>query len=368
MGEAMTREVDEVFKDDTGFSRGRSQKESMLLLLSGVLAVAVTPIAIMRLREEHWTLALVDAGIVCVMLLLFLFVYFSRRTRTAGLFIALGFISAALMSTLLLGVNEVYWAFPALMVAYFMLDTRQATLLAGGFIGCFLAIVWDDLPDIRLARVSLTLVITMLLANAFALTNRRQMEALRRLANVDPLTGAGNRRAQNLKLDSSIAIFNRNRSPTSLLIVDIDHFKRINDEHGHIIGDQLLVDLCELIRRSTRATESLYRYGGEEFVVVAEQTALATAINLAEKLRIQVARKTFTAGIKLTVSIGVAEVLRGESREAWLARADAALYQAKGHGRNQVVLAEHPLPPTLSPLPAVQRSSGLQRQRAAVSR
>jgi diguanylate cyclase (GGDEF)-like protein len=348
-------------------AHSRSIKESLLLLLSGILAVAVTPLAYFRLLDEHWTLAFVDVGIVCIMLLLFVFIYVSRKTRTAGILIALGFISAALMCTLLLGVSEVYWAFPALMVAYFMLDTRQATILAGGFAGCFLAIVWDELPAVNLVKICLTLVVTVLLANAFSLTNRRQLETLRRLANVDPLTGAGNRRAQNLRLDAANAIFRRNNSPACVLILDIDHFKKINDAYGHIVGDQLLVDLCELVRRSTRATENLYRYGGEEFLLIAEQTALDTVVNLAEKLRSQIAQEIFATGIQLTVSIGVAELQRGESRERWLGRADAALYRAKGRGRNQVIVAESPEPKLLR-MPTVERRDEARTGRTALSR
>ena len=318
----------------------RSIKETLLLLLSGLLAVAVTPLAILRLLDEHWTLVFVDAGFACIMALLFLFVYVSRRTRTAGILIALSFISAALMSPLLLGPSEIFWAYPALVVAYFMLDTRQATILTAGFVGCFLAIVWDKLPAIHLMKICLTLVTTVLLAHAFSLTNRRQLQALRQMANVDPLTGAGNRRAQGLKLDTLQAIFRRNQTTASLLIFDIDHFKQINDVHGHIVGDQVLIDLCDLLRRHTRATESLYRYGGEEFVLVAEQTDLEAATNLAEKLRTLVAQALFAAGVELTVSIGVAELRPGENREGWLRRADAALYRAKKLGRNRVVVAE----------------------------
>ncbi len=318
----------------------RSIKESLLLLLCGSLAIAVAFLAYLRLRDEHWTLAFVDVGVISIMVLVFVFVYFSRRTRTVGILMALGFISAALMSTLLLGAREVYWAFPALMVAYFMLDARQATILTGGFAGCFLAIVWNGLPAVDLTKICLALFTTVLLANAFSLTNRRQLAELRRMVNIDPLTGAGNRRAQNLKLDSACAIFRRNERAASVLLLDIDFFKQINDTHGHIVGDQRLVELSELVKRNTRATESLYRYGGEEFVVVAEQTSLEAAVNLAEKLRSQTEQQLFAAGIRITVSIGVAELQRDEGKEDWLRRADAALYKAKGRGRNKVVVAE----------------------------
>lgn len=351
----------------------RSVKESLLLLLCGSLAIAVTVLAYLRLRDEHWTLAFVNGGVISIMLLVFLFVYFSRRTRTAGILMALGFISAALMSTLLLGTREVYWVFPALMLAYFMLDARQATILTGGFAGCFLAIVWNELPAVDLAKICFALVTTVLLANAFSLTNRRQLDDLRRMVNIDPLTGAGNRRAQNLKLESVCAIFRRNERAASVLLLDIDFFKRINDTHGHIIGDQILVELSELIKRSTRATESLYRYGGEEFVVVAEQTSLHAAVNLAEKLRSQAEQELFAAGIQITVSIGVAELQPGEEKEDWLRRADAALYRAKGRGRNKVIVAEKPGIRTLSHAPALLAQGGcshrdLPARRASLSR
>jgi diguanylate cyclase (GGDEF)-like protein len=162
------------------------------------------------------------------------------------------------------------------------------------------------------------------------------------MANIDPLTSAGNRRALNQKLDSVRAILRRNNAPGSLLILDVDHFKRINDAYGHIAGDQVLVDIADLVRSATRATESLYRYGGEEFVVVAELTGLEAATKLAENLREKIERRVLSAGIKLTVSIGVAELQRGEERETWLGRADAVLFQAKGQGRNRVVVSQAP--------------------------
>ncbi|CAA0115788.1 putative diguanylate cyclase DgcC [Halioglobus japonicus] len=340
-------------EDELSSAYRRTVKETLLLMLSGILAVSVTLLAYRRLLDSNWTLAPVDTGFVAIMLLLFLFVYVGRKTRAASILIALGFIGASLISVLLLGESEIFWAFPALMVAYFMLDARQATILTGGFAGCFLAIVWDDLSAIEIIKIWLALVVTVLLANAFSLTNRRQMEELRRTVHLDPLTGAGNRRAQDLKLESTVAIFRRHHSPASLLMIDIDHFKRINDTRGHMVGDQVLIAITELIGGNTRATESLYRCGGEEFVLVAEQTELKAAVGLAEKVRRLVEQETFLAGIQVTVSIGVAQLQSEEDREAWLSRADAALYRAKGQGRNRVIVAGAP---KVSRLPTVQRS------------
>ena len=323
-------------------SQERSIKEVLLLRLSGVLAIALVPFAYLRTLESHWAMAFVDLGIVCIMSLLFLYVYVSRRVRTAGVFLALGFVSAALMTTLLLGVGHVFWAYPALIVAFFMLDTRHAMILGVGFVVCFLGILSKELPLLNLATVCLTLVITILLANAFSLTSRRQQIALSVMANIDPLTGVGNRRALNQKIDSVTAIHRRSSSPASLLILDIDYFKKINDLHGHVMGDQILVEIADHIRRYTRATESVYRYGGEEFVVIAEQTGLEAAAVLGENLRYSIEQRVFSSGIKLTVSIGITELQNGQGRQGWLGDADALLFQAKGKGRNQVVVAEIP--------------------------
>ena len=135
-----------------------------------------------------------------------------------------------------------------------------------------------------------------------------------------------------------------------------------------MVGDQILVELNELVRRNTRATESLYRYGGEEFVLVAEQTALDDAVELAEKVRSLIEQQRFTAGIPVTVSIGVAQLQRKEDREGWLSRADAALYRAKELGRNQVIAAGGQAPSTISRIPIVRGSDELEAMPAVLSR
>ncbi len=346
-----------MMKSEMNSANRRSLAETLLIVVSGSLAVAVTLLAYIRSLDSRWTLAFVDMGFVGIMLLLFLYVYVGRKTHAASILLALGFTGAALISILLLGASEIFWAFPALMVAYFTLDARQATIITTGFVGCFLAIVWDDLSAAAVIKICLALVVTVLLANTFSLTNRRQLEELRHSIDVDPLTGVGNRRAQSNKLDTLAAIFRRNGSPASLLLIDIDHFKRINDTHGHITGDQVLIAIAALISRSTRATETLYRYGGEEFVLVAEHTSLAGALKLGEKVRSLIEHGKFIEGTPMTVSIGVAQLQPAEDREGWLGRADAALYRAKGDGRNRVIAATAPAASVTSLLTGTRSSN-----------
>ena len=106
-----------------------------------------------------------------------------------------------------------------------------------------------------------------------------------------------------------------------------------------MIGDSILVELADLISANTRASDTLYRYGGEEFIVVAENTQAVVASVLAEKLRERIASHTFVSNIEITISVGVAELHRGEGRKGWVDRADQALFSAKHAGRNRVSLA-----------------------------
>lgn len=127
--------------------------------------------------------------------------------------------------------------------------------------------------------------------------------------------------------------------PLCLMVFDIDFFKKINDCYGHNAGDQVLIELAAQIRASLRTSDSLTRWGGEEFVVLCPNTTLSTASLLAERLRNKIAGASFTEVEHVTVSVGVAECVSGESWEQWFKRADEALYRAKSGGRNQVQIA-----------------------------
>lgn len=159
------------------------------------------------------------------------------------------------------------------------------------------------------------------------------------LAGTDKLTGAWNRRRLEEAVGNEMDRLKRYGHPLSLLLVDVDWFKRVNDHYGHAAGDRLLVDLAARIRSALRNTDSLTRWGGEEFVVLCPDTALATAAIFAERLRAAVAQIDCPEAEKITVSIGAAECLPGETWEQWFGRADAMLLEAKAAGRNRVRVA-----------------------------
>mgnify|MGYP000888472365 CR=1 FL=1 len=171
---------------------------------------------------------------------------------------------------------------------------------------------------------------------------------LEQMASTDRLTGAWNRRRLEECVHNEMDRLERYQQPLSLLLIDIDYFKRINDQHGHAAGDQVLQALSSLLQLRLRGTDSLARWGGEEFIVLCPNSRRSAAAALAERLRRQVAAATFPVVGRLTVSIGAAECKRGESWQEWFERADQALYRAKESGRNQVQLAPDPTVPESS--------------------
>ena len=165
---------------------------------------------------------------------------------------------------------------------------------------------------------------------------RRRISELERLSATDPLTGAWNRAHLDRVIDVEISRSQRFRQPVSLVLLDIDHFKDVNDTHGHAAGDAVLRELVAVIRATVRAADLVFRWGGEEFVVLAAATGYRAAGVLAAKLRAVVARHAFPPVGRITLSAGVAEHRATESAAAWFARLDAQLYAAKRGGRDRV--------------------------------
>ena len=158
----------------------------------------------------------------------------------------------------------------------------------------------------------------------------------------DPLTETGNRIAMNQALQREIDLARRNLQPLSVLMLDIDHFKRINDSHGHITGDEVLKAVAGALKNSLRNIDMVFRYGGEEFMVLLSNTNREAAAMVGERLRMAVLGLQYLVegrAIDLTISIGCATLLAGESVDSLQRRADNALYVSKRKGRNRLSMA-----------------------------
>jgi two-component system cell cycle response regulator len=165
---------------------------------------------------------------------------------------------------------------------------------------------------------------------------------LEALARTDPLTQLLNRRALLTQLGTEVERVRRYNAPLSILMIDVDSFKEVNDTYGHLAGDQVLVEVALILARTARSVDAVARYGGDEFVIAVPETSEAGAIAFAERLRDKIQSHPFDIGkgepLRLTVSIGVADfpVPRVETAEDLLDCADRALYRAKAGGRNLV--------------------------------
>ncbi|MHB8884970.1 MAG: GGDEF domain-containing protein [Methylovirgula sp.] len=168
--------------------------------------------------------------------------------------------------------------------------------------------------------------------------------ALEHDALVDPLTGLFNRRHLFARLDEEIARAHRYGLALSILLFDIDHFKWINDDHGHQSGDSVLQEISAILRAQSRPSDIVARYGGEELMIIATNTYADAAFTLAERIRraIKAAKilSTRGTGIPVTTSVGVTSLLPDDDASALIARADQALYEAKKEGRDRTCVSQ----------------------------
>jgi diguanylate cyclase (GGDEF)-like protein len=171
---------------------------------------------------------------------------------------------------------------------------------------------------------------------------RIRAEELDEQANTDPLTLLPNRRALDRQLPEMMASAQDRAEPLCAVMIDMDHFKEVNDQHGHAAGDRVLAIMAGILGDATRGTDLAVRVGGEEFLVVLGDTDIDQAAQICERLLNQVREHPWAglaAGLSCTASVGVALLTRGEGMSRWLGRADAALYEAKAAGRDRVHLA-----------------------------
>lgn len=236
--------------------------------------------------------------------------------------------------------NEFYgalWAYPAVILFHFAMPRYKANVYSAVMLISSGALVAYYLGTDITIRFVVTLTLTILLIN-FALSIIEDLHhRLIEQAILDPLTGTFNRRHMDACLDYAIERSRRNKSPASLLLIDIDHFKLINDQHGHAAGDSVLKELVRLINNRARKLDLLFRVGGEEFLLLLPDTHEDNAALVAEDIRAAVAATPLLQEWRVTVSIGVSELHPGESAATWLKHADDAMYVAKNTGRDRVV-------------------------------
>jgi len=224
----------------------------------------------------------------------------------------------------------------------------------------------DFQVDNRFAPHQLKLLSMIAAPLAIAIRNAEVYRQVEDLAVKDALTGVLNRRAFSSILEREFTRADRYDTPLSLMVIDLDHFKRVNDTYGHLVGDQVLQEMAAIFKESLRDIDVLIRYGGEEFVVILPGTSIRKGLVVANRIKERVEKAIFheTAPIKMTVSIGLAETPADEIKvpEDLFQQADQALYTAKRKGRNLIVTAQD-IEAAWHPLALVGQGLGEKRRR-----
>ena len=326
--------VRQQFREDYQFA--------MIVLFGLLAATVVSGFVVYRYAFGYYFGGTVNLLIVVSMLLVLLYALRSGETRRAGLFFCVATVVACIASTAMFGRTGILWGYVVLWVN-FLLTTRRFALIANLVLTTVL-IVETSLFESVLEGV--TYIVTALMVTTFAWIFAHRLatyqQRLETLALQDPLTFAGNRRQMRQDLNAALESHRRMGQGFALVLIDLDHFKRINDEQGHEVGDEALKAFADAIRSAIRAVDGFYRFGGEEFVVLLRGDDPEQVESVVRRLHRRVSGRLAFGGEVLKFSAGVAMLNSGEDWPAWLSRADRALYRAKQAGRDRIELASSP--------------------------
>lgn len=318
--------------------RGDFQLSSMVLFCVVACAIIV-PFAIFRTWHGDYAIAALDVGIILILSGTVFYAWRSRNYHGAVAVILLTIVVGSVLITYLLGRAGLLWTYPVMLVSFFVAPKRWALAAAVATTISVIVLGYGFDSGFERFTYAATSGLSILLAFIFARRAAQQRAQLETLASYDPLTGVGNRRLMEQDLTHEVSTRCSKRGMPGLALLDLDHFKRVNDQHGHEAGDQVLIAFAGLVRSTVRKPDRLYRFGGEEFVLLLPSVTQEGLLIALEKVRRQIEAVLRSPDAGVTVSIGAALLTENEDWPGWLARADAALYRAKGEGRNRVRLS-----------------------------
>tara|TARA_R110001599_G_scaffold289800_2_gene492792 strand:- start:470 stop:1507 length:1038 start_codon:yes stop_codon:yes gene_type:complete len=313
---------------------------SIITLLGASALLGITPFAVMRFLQGDLVAGGIDTTILLSISGGMVYAWITGDTRRSGMVLATVACSGAVMVAAVVGEVGLFWLYPCLVTTFFLASPRMAGFLNLASISAMVGLGDVFQSDVQMWTFTATAVVVSAAAYVFAQRNDSQRHSLEHLATIDPLTGVKNRRSMDEELNLASAHAERTGLSYALVMLDIDHFKKINDEYGHGVGDGVLIDLATLIQHSTRKSDQLFRYGGEEFVLVLPGVDGAGLTAVMNNLQHTLRKKIRHPGGAISASFGVALRKPGERVENWLERADTALYEAKEAGRDRIVFSD----------------------------
>lgn len=320
--------------------RLRNDFQLSVISLLGVFAIlGITPFAVWRFVQGEILIGTIDTIILLGIIGAVVYAWRTGKKDLAGLFLAtvpctMGGITIAT----LVGEAGLFWLYPALICSFFMTRPWIATALA---LAALLFLVFEGSAFTSATQqwsFVTTVAVVSICAYVFARRNEDQRVTLQQLALIDPLTGTRNRRAMDAALEQALGDRDRQTGSYALTLVDLDHFKAVNDQHGHHVGDRILVEFSSILNTNTRRSDQVFRFGGEEFVLLLSGVTGQTLTAAIEHLQQTVRRSLKSPSGTVTASFGVTLLHPSDSPQSVLERADRALYQAKAQGRDRIVI------------------------------
>ena len=316
-----------------------SRRRNAYRYISLLFAAVLLPLAIHDIYVREMLPA---TGVLLLLALVLLNIVFLSIGREALLspFVMMFFSNALVVLSLHRGQDFALFLLYPLMVALPVLLKPRPSIILSVITGLVLVPMLLSRHDyVATVAIVVGLGLSWLISAWLVFAVTAQARRLREMAVTDPLTGAYNRRYLELQAGKCLETWRRYQREFSLLLLDIDHFKWVNDKFGHAVGDKAIQSLVKLIQQRMRRVDVLCRYGGEEFVLLLSETNGLQAMQVANAIREAVASAEILPEGSLTVSIGVCDVTLAQNPEHWLKMADVALYLAKLNGRNRVELA-----------------------------
>ena len=314
-----------------------SQQRYQLIFLLAVLCLFImTPFVIIEYIQGNLLQALLGSAIVICFTFNAFAIFKSQRYYPKSL---LGIFTPAVILYLSLSIWEgdivgLLWCYPAILAFYFVLPEKSAWLANAALVIVVSPLIYSSHDLTEAARIFGTLMVVSFLSGFFINIINKQNDKLHRMASTDPLTGLANRKSLSSDLTEAIELAKSHDVNASLILIDIDHFKSINDNHGHEAGDKVLVMVADILSQSTRRTDKVFRVGGEEFLLLCHHTVEREAADLAESLRKAIERLKCHDDVTTTASFGIAQCHKNETWQDWFNRTDKRLYSAKDAGRN----------------------------------
>lgn len=307
----------------------------LALLVSG----CVLGLGLYRMIQGQWTAALTDIAVAGVIGVPGVYARVSGKARQAGIGLAGMSALGCLIAGWTLGPVALYWHYLVLVSNYFIAPARVAVAINTASTAGLVVLVGPMLANASLLSMAVSGALVSAFTYVFTTRLRGDPGGLEQTAALDPLTGIPNRRA----MEASLAAATRRQAPAharfGLILLEIDHFKQVNDSFGRAAGDALLEDFADILKRQKRRADRLFRVGGEEFLVLVEVGGVEDLWIASERIRLALRSSLWGPEGLTTVSAGAALLKEEIQWREWLSQADAALHRAKIGGRDQTVLA-----------------------------